>query len=369
MAVDLYPIAIVAVAIVVAGIIGIKTRVSSSIFEVAAGLLIANVLGIGIAPWLDFLGTFGGLILTFLAGAEVEFILLKKQAKKSFGIGTMAFLAPLIGVLGVLTVFTNWSWDARIAGGLALTTTSVAVVYAVLSEYEIIKTPTAKSIIAITFVNDILTLIGINFIQTAFDWVTVAFVAVTVALVPILPRLLRGVVQNFGKRAVEIEVRLVLAVLLVIALFAADAGLDAVFGAFILGLIFANSIQQHQDILSKMRTVTFALLAPAFFIRAGMLIALPAVIANLALIFGLLGTKLVSKFLGVYGLCKKWIPEAPMFSTMLFSTGLTVGTIVATLGEQLGYLSATQFSIIVSVVILSAVVPTLIAKRFVPTKL
>ncbi|MCW4047354.1 MAG: cation:proton antiporter [Candidatus Bathyarchaeota archaeon] len=369
MAVDLYSIAIVAVAVVTAGIVGIKTRISSSIFEVGAGVVIANVIGIGIDPWLDFLGTFGGLILTFLAGAEVEFILLRKQARESLGIGTMAFLAPLIGILGVLTIFTDWTWQARLAGGLALTTTSVAVVYAVLSEYELIKTPTAKTIIAVTFVNDILTLIGINFIQTTFDWVTVAFVAVLVALVPIVPRLLRRVVQSFGKRAVEIEVRLVLAVLLVISFFADKASLHAVFGAFVLGLIFASSIQQHQDILSKTRTVTFALLAPAFFIRAGMLIAVPAVIANLALVFGLLGTKLAAKIVGCYGLCKKWIPEAPMFSTMLFSTGLTVGTITATLGHQLGFLSDVQFSVIVTAVILSAVVPTLIAKRFVPTKL
>jgi len=359
----------VAVAVVAAGIIGIKTKVSSSIFEVLAGILIANVLGITVASWLDFLGTFGGLVLTFLAGAEVEFILLRKQAKQSFGLGTVAFLAPLIGIIGVLTLFTDWSWQAKLAGGLALTTTSVAVVYAVLSEYELIKTPTAKLIIAVTFVNDILTLIGINFIQTSFDWITVAFVVVLIALVPVVPRLLRRVVKSFGKRAVEIEIRLVLAVLLVISFFADIASLHAVFGAFILGLIFANTIQQHQDILSKMRTVTFALLAPAFFIRAGMLIAVPAVVANIALILGLLGTKLASKLIGCYALCKKWIPTAPVFATMLFSTGLTVGTITATLGHQLGYLSDSQFSVIVTVVILSAIVPTLIAKRFVPTKL
>jgi Kef-type K+ transport system membrane component KefB len=368
MAVDLYSTAMVAIAVVVAGIIGLKLRISSSIFEVAAGLIVANVLGIGIAPWLDFLATVGGLVLTFLAGAEVEFILLRKKWKESLGIGTMAFVAPLLGVVGALTVFTDWSWQARIAGGLALTTTSVAVVYAVLSEYELIKMPTAKTIIAVTFVNDILTLIGVNFIQSAFNLYTVIFVVVLIGLVSIVPRLLRRVVQTFGKRAAEIEVKFVLAILLAISFFADIASLHSVFGAFVLGLIFANSIQQHQDILLKMRTVTFALLAPVFFIRAGMLIAIPAVIANIALVFGLLGTKLASKFIGVYGLCKKWIPEAPMFSTMLLSTGLTVGTIVATLGEQSGYLSATQFSIIVSAVILSAVVPTLIARRFVPTK-
>ncbi|MGA2874909.1 MAG: cation:proton antiporter, partial [Nitrososphaerales archaeon] len=155
MAVSLYLPALFAIAIVVAGIIGIKSRISSSIFEVAAGVILANILGLALAPWLDFLGTFGGLVLTFLAGSEVEIILLRKQAKQSFGIGTMAFVAPLIGVIGFLTLLTNWTWEAKLAGGLALTTTSVAVVYAVLSEYEIIKTPTAKTIIAVTFVNDI----------------------------------------------------------------------------------------------------------------------------------------------------------------------------------------------------------------------
>ena len=368
MAVDLYSTALVAIAVVVAGVMGIKSKISSSIFEVAAGLFLANALGIGIAPWLDFLGTFGGLVLTFLAGAEVEFTLLRKQAKVSLGIGAVSFVAPLLGVLGALTVFTNWTWQAKLAGGLALTTTSVAVVYAVLSEYELIKTPTAKTIIAVTFVNDILTLMGINFVQTSFDIVTIAFVVFMLALIPIVPWMLRKVVQNYGKRTVELELRFVLAILLAISFFADQASLHAVFGAFILGLLFANSMQQHQDVLSKMRTVTFSLLAPSFFIRAGMLIALPAVVANILLVVGLLGTKLASKFIGVYALCKKWIPEAAMFSTMLFSTGLTVGTIVATLGRTLGYFSDTQFSIIVTAVILSAVVPTLIAKKYVPTK-
>jgi glutathione-regulated potassium-efflux system ancillary protein KefC len=368
MATDLYPTMVVAAAAVVAGTVGIKTRISSSIFEVGAGILIANILGIGIAPWLDFLGTFGGLILTFLAGAEVDLILLRKQARQSIIMGTMAFISPLIGIILVLTVFTDWSLNARVAGALALTTTSVAVVYAVLSEYELIKAPAARNIIAVTFVNDILTLIGINFVQTSFDFFTVLFVLTLAALTPVIPKLIRRVVSGFGKRAVEVELRFVLAILLGISFFADKARLHSVFGAFVLGLVFSNSIQENHDILSKTKTVTFALLAPAFFIKAGMLIYVPAVAINFLLVLLLLATKLMSKFAGVYILCRRWIPEAPVFSTMLFSTGLTVGTIVATLGQQLGYLSSGQFSVIVSAVIMSAVVPTLIAKRFIPAK-
>jgi len=367
--VDLYGTALVAVAVVAAGIISLRTRISSSIIEVFAGVVIANAMNIDLAPWLDFLGTFGGLILTFLAGAEVEFNLLKSKGKESLVIGFMSFLGPLLGVFFFLSTAANWSFQANIAAALALTTTSVAVVYAVLTEYELIKMPFAKTIIGVTFVNDILTLLGINFVQPSFNVVTILFVVALLAMVFLIPKLLKTVVQNYGRKAVELELRFILAALLGIAFFADEAKLHAVFGAFVLGLIFANSLQQHQELLSKMRTVTFTLLAPAFFVRAGMLISLPAVLSSFGLVLALLAVKLVSKLVATSALCKKWIPEAPIFSTMLFSTGLTVGTITATLGRDLGFLSATQFSVVVVAVILSAVVPTLIARRFVPTKL
>jgi glutathione-regulated potassium-efflux system ancillary protein KefC len=367
--VELYGTALVAVAVVAAAIISLRIKVSSSIIEVLAGVVLANALGIGLAQWLDFLGTFGGLILTFLAGAEVEFSLLKNNAKESVVIGFMAFLAPLVGVFLFLSLVAKWSFQANIAASLALTTTSIAVVYAVLTEYELIKMPFAKTIIGVTFVNDILTLIGINLVQPAFDMVTVLFVATLFVMVLLIPRMLKAIVRNCGRRAVELELRFILAALLGIAFFADEAKLHAVFGAFMLGLIFANILQQHQELLSKMRTVTFTLLAPAFFVRAGMLISLPAVLGNLGLILAMLGVKLGSKVIGTVMLCKRWIPEAPLFSTMLFSTGLTVGTITASLGHDLGFLSDSQFSVVVVAVILSAVVPTLIAKRFVPTKL
>jgi Kef-type K+ transport system membrane component KefB len=319
--VELYGTALVAVAVVAAAIISLRIKVSSSIIEVLAGVVLANALGVGLAQWLDFLGTFGGLILTFLAGAEVEFSLLKNNAKESVVIGFMAFLAPLVGVFLFLSLVAKWSFQANIAASLALTTTSIAVVYAVLTEYELIKMPFAKTIIGVTFVNDILTLIGINLVQPAFDVVTVLFVATLFVLVLLIPRMLKAIVRNYGRRAVELELRFILAALLAIAFFADEAKLHAVFGAFMLGLIFANILQQHQELLSKMRTVTFTLLAPAFFVRAGMLISLPAVLGNLGLILAMLGVKLGSKVIGTVMLCKRWIPEAPYFQLCFSAQG------------------------------------------------
>lgn len=368
--VELYSAALVAVVIVLAGILGTRFRLSSSIIEVVAGIILANMLGITVEPWLDFLGTYGGLILTFLAGAEVELLLLRKQAKASLSIGAVAFLAPLMAEFFFLSLVSDWDFHAKLAAGLALTTTSVAVVYTILTEYEIIKLPASRLIIAVTFVNDILTLIGINLVSPAFDIYTPMFFGVLGAMIVLVPKLMQHIVTKYGKRAVEIELRFIFAAMLGIAFFADVAKLHAVFGAFVLGLVFANSLQKHEDIVGKMRTVTFSILSPAFFVKAGLLISLPAVIQNILLILGLLGVKLLSKFAGTYALNRKFIGESSAtFASLLFSTGLTVGTIVATLGKDLGFLDQTQFSVVLISVIMSAVVPTIIARKFVPKKI
>ena len=369
--VELYGPALVAASIVVAGILGRRLRISSSIIEVFAGVILVNLLGVKLEPWLDFLGNYGGLVLTFLAGSEVEFLLLKRKAKASFTIGSLAFLVPLLAEFMFLSVVTDWSYEAKIAIGLALSTTSVAVVYAILTEYEITKLPASRVIIAVTFVNDILTLIGINLISPNFNlYIIAGFFLILAILIFLVPKLLRYVVMKHGKSAVEMELRFIFAALLGVAALADIAKLHAVFGAFVLGLVFASSIQKYPDVLSKMRVVTFSFLAPAFFIRAGMLIGLPAVFENILLILGLLGVKLGSKFAGTYLLSKKWIDEsAGVFSALLFSTGLTVGSITATLARDLGFINQTQFSVTLIAVVLSAVVPTLIAKRYVPKKI
>lgn len=369
MAVDLYSTALIALVAVFTGVLSIRFHISSSILEAVAGIALGSFLGVRIEPWLDFLATFGGLMLTFLAGAEVDLSLLRKSAKPSFTIGIMAFVAPLIGEILFLSTLSDWTLISRLAASIALTTTSVAVVYAVILEYELLDLKASKLIIAATFVNDILTLIAINLLSPNFNSVTVVFVAIIALMILTLPRSLEYLVESYGKRAVELELRFIFAAMLCVS-FIADAGkLHAVFGAFVLGLVFANSIHTYGDILTKARSVTFSLLSPAFFVRAGLLISMPAVVQNVGLILGLLGVKMLSKFIGTYYFNRKWIPEASLFSTALLSTGLTVGTIVATLGRDIGFLDQTQFSVVVTTVILSAIVPTLIAKRFVPTKI
>jgi len=214
-------------------------------------------------------------------------------------------------------------------------------------------------IVAATFVTDFLALTTINLVYHEFNLYTLAFVAIVVFMMLGLPKMMDYLLKRYGRKAVEMELRFIFAILLAVSFLADLAKLQAVYGAFILGLVFANTISSYADIVPKRRSVTFSLL---FFIKAGLLVSLPAVIQSLSLILSLLGIKLLTKFLGLYYLNKRWIPGAPLFATLLLSTGLTVGTITVQLGRDLGVLDLNQFSVVLITIILGAIIPAAMAK-------
>jgi Kef-type K+ transport system membrane component KefB len=110
--------------------------------------------------------------------------------------------------------------------------------------------------------------------------------------------------------------------------------------------------------------VAFAFLTPFFFLRGGMNVSLGAVFANLGLLAVLTGAKLVPKFGLVFPIARRTLPQHATFATLLMSTGLTFGTISALYGLSEGILDRTQFSLLICVVVLSAIVPTAIAQRW-----
>ena len=138
----------------------------------------------------------------------------------------------------------------------------------------------------------------------------------------------------------------------------------AVLPAFILGLVMAKHYQQHKQEQERLRVVAFAFLTPFFFLRGGLNVSLGAVFANLGLLAVLFAAKMVPKIGLVMPLARRYVPEHATFTTLLMSTGLTFGTISSLYGLQAGIIDKTQFSLLVTVVVLSAIVPTAIAQRW-----
>ena len=258
----------------------------------------------------------------------------------------------------------GWTLKASLIAGTALSTTSLAVVYAVLVETGLNATRIGKLIMSACFVTDMATALALSAIFITPNVWFPLFLAVSLAAIVGLPKIAPWFFGRYGDRVIEPEIKLVFAVLFVLMVLANKANGHAVLPAFILGLVMARHYQQHRQEQERLRVVAFAFLTPFFFLRGGLNVSLGAVFANLGLLAVLFAAKMVPKLGLVMPLARRYVPEHATFTTLLMSTGLTFGTISALYGLNAGIIDRTQFSLLVTVVVLSAIVPTAIAQRW-----
>jgi Kef-type K+ transport system membrane component KefB len=360
---NLYIAMVAGLLILLASMASVELGLSVALVEIGLGVLAGNFLGLQATPWLDFLASFAGIVLTFLAGAEVDVPLMRAKLKESLVIGGLSFVAPFFGTWVFCEYVLGWPLPTAQLAGVALSTTSLAVVYAVLVETGLTRHAIGKLIMAATFVTDFGVAAALSLLFIRPNRWLVAFVAVSVAMIVLMPALHRWFFARYGGRVIEPEIKGAFAALLVLMFFAELAQSHAVLPAFILGLVVSRVFEEHRETQRRFRVVAFAFLTPFFFLKGGMNVSLTLVWANLGLLLTLLAVKLVTKSFGVYPAAARYLPRREaMFTTLLMSTGLTFGTISSLYGLRVGILDQAQFSVIVTVVVLSAVVPTLIAQ-------
>jgi Kef-type K+ transport system membrane component KefB len=142
------------VLILLASMASVELGISVALIEIVVGVAAGNWLELHSTPWIDFLASFASIVLTFLAGAEVDPDLMQERLKESLWIGGVSFLAPFLGAWLAAHYLFGWTWQAAQICGVALSTTSLAVVYAVLVETGLTHTTLGKIIMASTFVTD-----------------------------------------------------------------------------------------------------------------------------------------------------------------------------------------------------------------------
>lgn len=344
-------------------LVSVEVGISVALIEIVVGVIAGNFLGLQTTPWIDFLAGFGSIVLTFLAGAEVDTDLLREQFRASLWIGGLSFLLPFLAAWGVALWGLGWSPQASKIAGVALSTTSLAVVYAVLVETGLTQTPLGKLIMASTFITDFGTAAALSvlFVRPT-PWI-LAFLAISTIIIVVMPRLQPWFFRRYGNRVIEPEIKGAFAALLVLMYLGRLADSHAVLPAFVLGLAVSRVFAAHRAEQQRFRVVAFAMLTPFFFIKAGMNVGLSAVSANLGVLGLLLAVKMAAKFAGVLPTARRYVGAHAMYTTLLMSTGLTFGTIASLYGLQAAILDPVQFSLLVTAVILSAVVPTIIAQR------
>jgi Kef-type K+ transport system membrane component KefB len=357
--------AVLAAVVVLASMISIEIGLSVALIELALGVVVGNLFNLDPGQdWLVFVANFASIVLTFLAGAEIDPDDFRERFGASVGIGLVSFVGPFIVASLVAYGLLDWTVKASLLAGTALSTTSLAVVYAVLVETGLNSTRIGKLIMSACFVTDMATAVALSAIFIKPNGWFPLFLIVSVALIVALPMIAPWFFRRYGDRVIEPEIKLVFACLFVLMVLADAAKGHAVLPAFILGLVMAKHYQQHRQEQERLRVVAFAFLTPFFFLRGGMNVSLGAVFANLGLLALLFGAKMVPKVGLILPLARRVVPQHAAFTTLLMSTGLTFGTISSLYGLNAGIIDRTQFSLLVTVVVLSAIIPTAIAQRW-----
>jgi len=349
-------------------------RVSTALAEIMVGTGAQWVLGLlfGAAvlgadeSWIKFLAGAGAIMLTFLAGAELDPVVFREKWKEATAVGVASFLLPFLGCAAAAYWLLGWGVRASWLAGIAMSTTSVAVVYAVMLEYGFNKTAYGKTILAACFITDLGTVLALGFIFAPFDYKILVFAAVAIAVFVIMPWLTPRLFKRHGDKPSELEAKYLLLVLFAVGALATWAGSEAVLPAYILGMLLAGSVGRDHALIRRLRTLTLGLMTPFYFIRAGSFVSIPALIAAPAAFLVMLVVKVTTKCIGVYPVTRVNGSQHKegVYTTLMMSTGLTFGTISALYGLQNGIVDQAQYSALVAAVIGSAVIPTLIANAF-----
>jgi Kef-type K+ transport system membrane component KefB len=365
---------------IVAVLVGNWLKVSTALSEIVVGTVAQLAIGAFVggealgakAPWITFLAGTGAIVLTFLAGAELDPGVFRAKWKEATGVGLVGFFCPFVGATLVAHFVLAWPWRPSWLAGVALSTTSVAVVYAVMLELGFNQTTYGKAILAACFINDLGTVLALGLIFSPFTIKTLIFLGVSIVSFLVLPFVTRWFFDRYGGRVSELETKYLLFLLFGLGGIAVWSGSEAVLPAYIIGMVLAGTVGKDHLLVRRLRTLTFGLLTPFYFIRAGSFVSVPVLVAAPLTFVALFFAKMISKLAGLVPTVRAfgYSGHDGIYYSLMMSTGLTFGTISALFGLNHGIITQGQYSHLVATVIGSAVIPTAIANaRFMPRHL
>jgi Kef-type K+ transport system membrane component KefB len=356
----------------VSAVIAIRVKMPAALVEIVIGMLAGNLIALRTNAWIDFVAGFGSILLTFLAGAEIDPVVLRKQLLPSTALGAASFGAPFLAAMAFAWFFGHWTADASKIAGIAMSTTSVAVVYAVMVESGLAGKEFGQLILAACFFTDLGTVVALGLLFANYNIWLIALVAGIAASMAIVPRILPAIIARTHRYVSEPGLRMLFAVIFLLAALATYAKSEGVLPAYFLGLACAGVMISYPDVKRRLQTMTMTLLAPFYFLKAGTYIEFGAAVSGAGLIAVLFCVKVIAKVVAVFPIARyvfRYPNSSANYLTLMMATGLTFGTISSLYGLTHHYIDQAQYTALVTVVILTAVVPTAIAQAlFRPTE-
>ncbi len=354
----------------IAALLAYSLRVSSALMEIIIGIVAQLLLGAEImgadSSWIKMLSTVGAVLLTFLAGSEIDPDFLKLKWREAGAVGLASFLVPFFACAAAAHYLLGWGSTASWLAGLAMSTTSAAVIYAITLELGLNKTDYGKTLLVATFVTDVATVLTLGLTFTPFTMHTFIAILIAGAVLFALPKVAPLFFGRFGGMLAEIETKFLLLCLLALGALATWADSEAVLAGYLIGMVLAGAVGKNHALLRRLRTLTFGLLTPFFFILVGSLVSLPALIAAPGAAIFFFIVKVATKTAGIFPVARHFgsTNAEAMYTSLLMSTGLTFGTIAALFGLRHGIINEGQYSSLVIAVVSTAVGPTVIANLY-----
>jgi len=359
---------------VLASLVAHKLRVSAPLMEIVIGAASQSILGATVGsgalgadqPWIKFLGGAGMMLLMFLIGAEIDPEVLKLKWKETTLIGIASFAAPFVACAAVAYYFLGWGVMPSWLAGVALGGAAAGIVYAELMQHGLIGGGYGKMLLAASFIADVATIVALALIFVPFSAKTLIFLAVGLGAVLLLPPLTKRLFGAQGGHASEPETRFLFLCLLALGATAAWAGTEAVLPAFFSGVALSRIVGEDQTLLKRLRGATFGLLTPFFFISAGYLVSLQTVVYAPVAFMLLLVVQIAAKVVGVYFVSNSlgYSHRDGMYSALLLSPGLGFGAIASLFGLSHAIIDKSQYSILITTVIVSSVLPVIVAGKY-----
>lgn len=349
-----------------ASLISIRLALSVALMEILFGVLGGNVLNIQPNEWINFLAGLGGVLLTFLAGAEIEPQALRQYAKSALSIALASFLPSLLGTLALVYWGARWDLRAGITAAIAMSPTSIAVVYTVMVETGLNRTSLGKRIIVACFLANLLAMLALGILTARGTWWLAVFLLAIIATFLAVPHLARAFFQRTGEHLSEPQIKLVASLLLLLSALAVQAKSEPVLGAYLLGLALSGVLVSIPGLLHRIRTLSFTMFTPFYFLKAGTYVSLPVAWQASGWIALLLACRMLTKMVVLYPVCRLQgiCHRESMYTTLLMATGLTFDIIVSLFGLSQGFINHQQYTMLVAVIIASAIVPTVVAQTF-----
>ncbi len=348
--------------VIIAGFIAVELGVTASILELLAGIVAGNFLGFESLEIIDLLADFGLLAVMYLAGLEIDADIMRQYTKSSLFIGFFSFFSPFFAIFAVFYYFLSFEIMQALLVGVALSTTSVAIVYSILRDAESLSSR-GKQILAAAMVTDVFSMLTLSLLFTRFSVFSVVFIIMFLLFSYFIPFMGKRIFHYYRGNAVEFEFKIILFLILSVEIVSEAIGIESVLFAFILGMVTSGFVVEHEKLLMQLRALTFGFLAPIFFFKVGTTVDLLSVLENLPLLALLTSLAFIFKFSGTYLSARLFLPEISAYISYLFNSRLSLGLVSATIGYEMDLLGQEMYSALVGAVVISTLMAAVFTKK------